>query len=71
MSLLFKRHMTRRNSKGSLKIGKYFQSLGANYLIAADRSNPRRIQEAGRLEPAAETAPQWESCAGQDRLRMV
>jgi hypothetical protein len=51
-----------------LKIGKYFQSLGANYSIAANSGDPRRIQEAGRVDPAAGTAPQWESHAGQDRL---
>ena len=48
--------------KKGVEIGTYFQSLGATYLIAADSGDPRRVREAGRVNPAnglRET--QWES----------
>jgi inosose dehydratase len=45
-----------------LEIGRYFQSLGGSYLIAADSGDPRRIQEAGQVDPAGGlTDSQWES----------
>ena len=48
--------------KKGAEIGKYFQSLGASYLIAADSGDPRRVQEAGRVNPAGGlTAAQLES----------
>jgi hypothetical protein len=37
-------------------------------LVVADSGDSRRIQEAGRVDSAVETASQWESQAGQDRL---
>ena len=51
--------------KKGAEIGKYFQSLGASYLIAADSGDPRRVQEAGRVNPAGGlTDVQWESLGG-------
>jgi hypothetical protein len=48
--------------KKGVEIGKYFQSLGATYLIAADSGDPRRVQEAGRVNPAGGLPDaQWES----------
>jgi inosose dehydratase len=48
--------------KKGVEIGTYFQSLGATYLIAADSGDPRRVQEAGRVNPAGGlTDAQWES----------
>jgi len=48
--------------KKGVEIGKYFQSLGASYLIAADSGDPRRVQEAGRVNPdGGLTDAQWES----------
>src|ERR1700740_328640 len=42
------------------EIGKYFQSLGASYVIAADSGDPRRVQEAGRVNAAGGlTKVQW------------
>jgi inosose dehydratase len=48
--------------KKGVEIGKYFQSLGASYVIAADSGDPRRVQEAGRVNPdGGLTGAQWES----------
>src|SRR4029077_18834969 len=51
-------------------IGKYFQSLGASFLIAADSGDPRRVQEAGRVNPAGGlTGAPWEALgAGLNEL---
>jgi inosose dehydratase len=56
--------------KKGAEIGKYFQSLGASYLIAADSGDPRRVKEAGRVNPAGGlTDAQWESLgAGLNEL---
>ncbi len=56
--------------KKGVEIGTYFQSLGASYLIAADSGDARRVQEAGRVNPAAGlTDAEWESLgAGLDEL---
>jgi len=53
-----------------VEIGKYFQSLGASYLIAADSGDPRRVQEAGRVNAAnGLTDVEWESLgAGLNEL---
>jgi hypothetical protein len=53
-----------------VEIGKYFQSLGASYLIAADSGDPRRVQEAGRVGPDGGLSDaQWESLgAGLNQL---
>jgi inosose dehydratase len=53
-----------------VEIGKYFQSLGASYLIAADSGDTRRVQEAGRVKPGGGlTDAQWESLgAGLNQL---
>ena len=56
--------------KKGVEIGKYFQSLGASYLIAADSGDPRRVREAGRVNAAnGLTNEQWESLgAGLNEL---
>jgi inosose dehydratase len=56
--------------KKGVKIGEYFQSLGATYLIAADSGDSRRVREAGRVNPAGGlTDAQWESLgAGLNEL---
>jgi inosose dehydratase len=53
-----------------LEIGRYFQSLGASFLIAADSGDARRIEEAGHVNPAGGlTDAQWESLgAGLNEL---
>src|ERR1700757_3263021 len=53
-----------------VEIGKYFQSSGATYLIAADSGDPRRVQEAGRVNAAnGLTDAQWDSLgAGLNEL---
>jgi inosose dehydratase len=53
-----------------VEIGKYFQSLGATYLIAADSGDPRRVQEAGRVNAAnGLTDVEWDSLgAGLNEL---
>jgi inosose dehydratase len=53
-----------------VEIGNYFQSLGASYLIAADSGDPRRVQEAGRVNPSGGLSDaQWESLgAGLNEL---
>jgi inosose dehydratase len=45
-----------------LKIGRFFQSIGGEYLIAADSGDDRRQQEAGHIDPAGElTNEGWRS----------
>ena len=53
-----------------VEIGKYFQSLGATYLIAADSGDPRRVQEAGRVNAANGLSDvEWDSLgAGLNEL---
>ena len=49
-----------------MEIGKFFRSLGGGFLIAADGGDPRRIQEAGHVNPAGGlTDAHWHSlCEG-------
>jgi inosose dehydratase len=45
-----------------LEIGRFFRSIGGNYLIAADSGDTRRLQEAGHVDPGGGmTKPQWYS----------
>ena len=47
-----------------LEIGRFFQSVGAPYLIAADSGDDRRRAEAGHVDPSgALTKEQWNSLA--------
>jgi len=46
----------------ALEIGRFFQSVGAPYLIAADSGDDRRRSEAGHVDPnGALTKEQWNS----------
>jgi len=48
----------------ALEIGRFFQSVGAPYLIAADTGDDRRRSEAGHVDPSgALTKEQWNSLA--------
>lgn len=48
----------------ALEIGRFFQSIGAPYLIAADSGDDRRRSEAGHVDPnGALTKEQWNSLA--------
>ena len=48
----------------ALEIGRFFQSVGAPYLIAADSGDDRRRAEAGHVDPnGALTKEQWNSLA--------
>jgi len=48
-----------------VEIGMFFQSLGGSFLIAADSGDPRRVKEAGHVDPASGlTAAQWDSLGG-------
>ena len=48
----------------ALEIGRFFQSVGAPYLIAADSGDDRRRSEAGHVDPnGALTRDQWNSLA--------
>jgi inosose dehydratase len=48
----------------ALEIGRFFQSIGAPYLIAADSGDDRRRSEAGHVDPnGALTKDQWDSLA--------
>jgi inosose dehydratase len=48
----------------ALEIGRFFQSIGASYLIAADSGDDRRRSEAGHVDPnGALTKDQWDSLA--------
>ncbi|HTD15609.1 MAG TPA: sugar phosphate isomerase/epimerase [Chthoniobacterales bacterium] len=48
----------------ALEIGRFFQSVGAPYLIAADSGDDRRRSEAGHVDPnGALTKEQWNSLA--------
>jgi inosose dehydratase len=48
----------------ALEIGRFFQSIGAPYLIAADSGDDRRRSEAGHVDPnGALTKDQWNSLA--------
>jgi inosose dehydratase len=48
----------------ALEIGRFFQSVGAPYLIAADSGDDRRRSEAGHVDPnGALTKDQWNSLA--------
>jgi inosose dehydratase len=48
----------------ALEIGRFFQSTGAPYLIAADSGDDRRRGEAGHVDPnGALTKEQWQSLA--------
>jgi len=48
----------------ALEIGRFFQSVGAPYLIAADSGDDRRRSEAGHVDPSgALTKEQWNSLA--------
>ncbi|HXM04111.1 MAG TPA: sugar phosphate isomerase/epimerase [Chthoniobacterales bacterium] len=48
----------------ALEIGRFFQSVGAPYLIAADSGDDRRRGEAGHVDPnGALTKEQWQSLA--------
>jgi inosose dehydratase len=48
----------------ALEIGRFFQSVGAPYLIAADGGDDRRRGEAGHVDPnGALTKEQWQSLA--------
>lgn len=45
-----------------VEIGKFFESLGGNTLIAADSGDPRRVKEAGHVDPSGDlTDSQWDS----------
>ena len=45
-----------------VEIGKFFESLGGNFLIVADGGDPRRVQEAGHVDPAGGlTDSQWDA----------
>ena len=56
--------MREQEVKKGVNIGKYFQSLGATYLIAADSGDSRRVREAGRVNPAGGlTDAQWSRLA--------
>jgi inosose dehydratase len=46
----------------ALEIGRFFQSIGAPYLIAADSGDERRRAEAGHVDPSGGlTKEQWKS----------
>ena len=48
----------------ALEIGRFFQSIGAPYLIAADSGDDQRRSEAGHVDPnGALTKDQWNSLA--------
>jgi inosose dehydratase len=48
----------------ALEIGRFFQSIGAPYLIAADSGDERRRAEAGHVDPSGGlTKEQWKSLA--------
>src|SRR5580692_1329872 len=48
----------------ALEIGRFFQSVGAPYLIAADSGDDRRRAEAGHVDPkGALSKEQWQSLA--------
>jgi inosose dehydratase len=48
----------------ALEIGRFFQSVGAPYLIAADSGDDRRRTEAGHVDPkGALSKEQWQSLA--------
>ena len=48
----------------ALEIGRFFQSIGAPYLIAADSGDDRRRSEAGHVDPnGALTKDHWDSLA--------
>src|ERR1700751_2370517 len=53
-----------------VEIGKFFRSLGGSFLIAADGGDPRRIQEAGHVNPEGGlTDAQWRSlCQGLNEV---
>ncbi|MBV9733104.1 MAG: TIM barrel protein [Verrucomicrobia bacterium] len=60
------RNLERRDKEISraLEIGRFFQSIGAPYLIAADSGDDRRRSEAGHVDPnGALTKDQWNSLA--------
>jgi inosose dehydratase len=60
------RNRERRNKEilRALEIGRFFQSIGAPYLIAADSGDDRRRSEAGHVDPnGALTKDQWNSLA--------
>jgi inosose dehydratase len=45
-----------------VEIGKFFESLGGSFLIVADSGDPRRVKEAGHVNPAGSlTDSQWDS----------
>jgi inosose dehydratase len=45
-----------------VEIGKFFESLGGNTLIAADSGDPRRVKEAGHVDAFGRlTDSQWDS----------
>jgi len=61
------RTATKRNQEiqKGVEIGMFFQSLGGSFLIAADSGDPRRVKEAGHVDPAGGlTAAQWDSLGG-------
>src|SRR5258708_35207088 len=48
-----------------VEIGMFFQSLGGSFLIAADSGDPRRVKEAGHVDPPGGlTAAQTDSLGG-------
>jgi inosose dehydratase len=48
----------------ALEIGRFFQSIGAPYLIAADSGDERRRAEAGHVDPSGGLSKeQWKSLA--------
>jgi inosose dehydratase len=48
----------------ALEIGRFFQSIGAPFLIAADSGDERRRAEAGHVDPSGGlTKEQWKSLA--------
>lgn len=48
----------------ALEIGRFFQSIGAPYLIAADSGDERRRAEAGHVDPSGGLSKeQWQSLA--------
>jgi inosose dehydratase len=45
-----------------VEIGRFFKSLGGDYLIVADSGDARRVKEAGHVDPASGlTKAQWDS----------
>ena len=56
-----------------LEAGRFFRSLGGEYLIAADSGDKRRLQEAGHVDPAGGlNAAQWASLgSGLNELAAV